>query len=146
MLDTQEIIDRLPARLLALEGAVDGLQQSPTEDQFEKSEILGHFDNFTAEIDYPLRKVLGEWLANPELAMDYSRKTAFRRAGLYSLISLGECKRWMTYCNGADRNSILFATATNVSENEILAFAPEFIVDARKMVKILEQEANDIEI
>lgn len=138
VLDTQELADELSA----VDVAIAQLKQDPSQTQ--KLEVLELFNSAMTTITYMLRKVLGAWLAVPYLAMDYSNKVVFKKAVSHDLISLDDCARWLTYCNGWRNDFYGGSVAVDVDDSQVLTFVEEFTRDAREIIKVIDSIPSDV--
>ncbi len=138
VLDTQELADELSA----VDEAIGQLHQDSSAAQ--KQEVLELFDSAMTTITFMLRKVLGAWLAVPHFAMDYSNKVVFKKAVSYGLISLDDCVRWLTYCNGWRNDFYGSNVAVDLDESQVLVFIEEFARDAREIIKVIDSIPSDV--
>ncbi len=67
-------------------------------------------------------------------------KDIFRHASLHSLITIEEAERWMLYRD--NRNSTAHDYGVGFAE-ETLKLLPQFIIDANKIIKVINLTSDD---
>ena len=121
----------------ALEKALNQLAQieeEAIEYDIYRSAIIKEFEIILEQCGKLLKKELTHFFHTHKSVDKLSFKDIFRHAGNHGLLEIDEVERWLQYRD--NRNSTAHDYGIGLAENT-LPIMPQFIKDARKIVKIL---------
>ena len=126
--------------ITALARAHEKLMSCEKEDieyDIYRSAVVKEFEIILEQSGKLLKKKIRPFLHSNKAADQLYFKEVFRYAGLYSLLNIEQVERWMLYRD--NRNS----TSHDYGEefaNETLKIIPQFIVDAKNLVKVIDAD------
>ena len=126
-----------------LEAAFEQLQQRGPDDVFYdifRAASIKEFEIVLEQSGSLLKKRLCPYFASNRQADRLIFKDAFRHAAKYGLISVEACERWFAYRD--NRNDTAHDYGEKFAETT-LKLLPEFIADARVMVRVIAEGRDD---
>jgi len=127
--------------IASLKHALEALQSHSADDvlyDIYRAACVKEFEIILEQTGKLLKKCLKPYFPSARQVDQLTFKDIFRHAARHGLITLEEAERWMIYRD--NRND----TAHDYGEdfaNETLALLPQFIVDARRIHEVIENQA-----
>jgi nucleotidyltransferase substrate binding protein (TIGR01987 family) len=125
--------DNLARCIQTLDHSLQYLEQSePGSDDFEvyRNAVIKGFELTLETSGKLLRKVLKEYVANPQTVNDLVFKDLFRMAARHNILTLQEVERWFAYRDS--RNETAHDYGVEFAE-KVLKLIKEFLIDARRL-------------
>lgn len=135
-------IEYLDRCLKALETAYKQMKEKNLNDisyEIYRSACIKEFEIILEQCGKLLRKKLRAWFSSHQAADRLTFKDIFRHSVKHGLIDIQQSERWLSYRDS--RNNIAHDYGEGFAE-EALRILPDFISDAKALVKVL-REAND---
>ena len=126
--------------IAALEQAYDGLNQQPTDSllyDIYRAACVKEFEIILEQTGKLLKKCLKPYFASPKPVDLLVFKDIFRHAAKHGLIGVEEAERWLTYRD--NRNDTAHDYGASFAD-ETLALLPQFIIDARRLNEIIDNQ------
>ncbi len=83
-----------------------------------------------------LKKCLKPYFHSPKLVDELTFKDIFRYAAHHGLLEIEEVDRWFAYRNNRDNTA---NDSGNAFRENTLPLIPQFIIDAKKIIKIIQR-------
>lgn len=139
--EVQATVDRMSMVKSTASASVASASAASMPDNLQ-AELREQMDDVVSEIRFLLRTSLYQWFAALRNARHLSSRDVLRHAANRSIITLGECERWLHYCDLLGFNSGLDLTTSDsdslprLSANDVR----DFIEDANRLAKQLGQK------
>lgn len=120
------------------------LKANPEEIDYDmyRSACIKEFEIILEQSSKLLRKVLKPYFHSSKEVDKLYFKDVFRQAVLRSLITAETCERWLEYRD--NRNNTAHDYGVNFAE-ETLRLLPQFILDAKQLAEIIQQQNHAAE-
>lgn len=121
----------------ALEKAYENLLKFHSEDleyEIYRSAVIKEFEIILEQSGKLLKKALKPFFHTSKAVDKLYFKDIFRQAGTHSLLDLDEVERWLTYRD--NRNNTAHDYGQDLANNT-LPLIKQFIIDSRKLVKVI---------
>ncbi len=104
-----------------------------------RSACIKEFEIILEQSGKLLRKILKPYFHSSKEVDKLYFKDLFRQAALRSLISIQICERWLEYRD--NRNNTAHDYGENFAE-ETLIILPQFIMDAKNLVEVINKQID----
>ena len=128
--------------IVALEEASLRMKRYTEEDieyDIYRSAIIKEFEIVLEQSGKLLKKVIKPYFSSSKAVDRLYFKDLFREAGLHGLLELEEVERWLHYRDNRNSTSHDYGEAL---ANATMPIIPQFIEDAKKIVKVIENSAD----
>ena len=135
--------DNLIQTVSTLELALEGLrEQEPGEPMYNvyRGACMNEFQVVLELVASLLRRRLRPYFATIRQVNDFTFGQVFREAARLHLISLDECRRWLSYRD--HRNRIAHRYGREFAEQALTALPP-LIEDARRIAEVIGVETDE---
>ena len=141
-------VDYLDRCVRVLESAYKKMKEKPLDPdsndisyEIYRAACIKEFEIILEQSGKLLRKRLRAWFTSHQEADRLTFKDLFRYSAKHSLINIQQSERWIGYRD--NRNNIAHDYGEGFAE-EVLKILPDFISDAKDLVKVLREGDEEI--